>query len=73
MKPNTTEYKRAFSEEHYARISVTIPKGQESAVKAHSKARGKSVNGLINDLLRENMGLSEAEWRQRPEEGGPGE
>ena len=67
MKPNTTEYKRAFSEEHYARISVTIPKGQESAVKAHSKARGKSVNGLVNDLLRMDMGLSEKEWKGKPE------
>lgn len=70
MKPNTTEYKRAFSEEHYARISVTIPKQQENAVKAHSKARGKSVNGLVNDLIREDMGLSEGQWKGK--EGGGG-
>ena len=63
MKPNTTEYKRAFNEQNYARISVTIPKVQEPAVKAHSKARGRSVNGLVNDLLREDMGLTEEQWK----------
>ena len=70
MKPNTTEYKRAFTDKHYARISVTIPKQQESAVKAHSKARGKSVNGLVNDLIREDMGLSESQWKGEEGEAG---
>ena len=64
-KASTTEYKRAFCENAYARISVTIPKAQESAVKAHAKEKGGgSVNGLINRLLREDMGLTVEEWKQ---------
>lgn len=62
-KANTTEYKRAFVEKNYARISVTIPKDKEPAVKAHAKGRGLSVNGLVNDLLRADMGLSAEEWK----------
>lgn len=66
-KANTTEYKRAFVENAYARISVTIPKGQEASVKAHASSRGLSVNGLINELLRSDMGLSVEAWKGRQE------
>ena len=66
-KAATTEYKRAFVEKNYARISVTIPKEQESAVKAHAEKRGLSVNGLINELLREDMGLSVEAWKGKEE------
>ena len=63
MKANTTEYKRAFVEKNYARISVTIPKMQENRVKEHAQSVGESVNGLINVLLRADMGLTDEEWR----------
>lgn len=66
-KANTTEYKRAFVENNYDRISVTIPKGQKQAVEAHAKSKGTSVNGLINDLLRADMGVSAGEWKAKPE------
>lgn len=64
-KANTTEYKRAFVESNYSRVSVTIPKGQESAVKAHAEKRGLSLNGLINELLRSDMGLTVEAWKGR--------
>ena len=48
---------------NYARISITISKAQKQAVAAHAKARGESVNGLVNALLRKDMGLSESEWK----------
>lgn len=63
MKPNTTEYKRAYNEKAYDRISVTVPKGRKQAIEAHAGKDGESVNGLINKLLRENMGLSADEWK----------
>lgn len=53
---------------NYARISITIPKTQKQSVEAHARAKGQSVNGLINALLREDMGLSEAEWKNGPAE-----
>ena len=62
-----TDYKRAFNEKTYDRISVTIPKGRKAAVEAHAKSKGESVNGLVNALLRADMGLTEDEWK-KPEE-----
>lgn len=64
-KANTTEYKRAYCEKAYDRISVTIPKGQKQAIDEHARSKGDSVNGLINKLLRADMGLSE--WPKREE------
>ena len=58
---------RRYVEKNYARISVTIPKDQEAAVKAHASRKGESVNGLINALLRQDMGLSEEEWKRSAE------
>lgn len=63
FKANTSEYKKEFTQANYSRISVTIPKAQEAAVKLHASHRGLSVNGLINELLRSDMGLSVAEWK----------
>lgn len=53
---------------HYARISITIPQAQKQAVEAHAKAKGQSINGLVNALLRADMGLTEAEWKNGPTE-----
>lgn len=58
MPKKQTEWTRAYNEKAYDRISVTIPKGQKQAVEAHAKSKGESVNGLINALLRADMGLS---------------
>lgn len=59
-----TDYRRAFNERTYARLAITIPKDRKEAVEAHARAKGESVNGLVNELLRSDMGLSEAEWKQ---------
>ena len=67
MKASSTEYKRAFVENNYARINVTIPKDKEAAVKAHASSRGLSVNGLINELLRADMGLTLEQWKSKAE------
>lgn len=63
-----TDYKRAFNEKAYDRISVTIPKGRKAAVEAHAKSKGESVNGLVNALLRADMGLSEEDWKKQEDQ-----
>lgn len=52
----------------YDRINLAIPKGRKADVEAHAKAKGESVNGLVNALLRADMGLTEEEWKQTTEE-----
>lgn len=60
----STRAKNKYNAANYDNLRVVIPKGKKAAVEAHAKARGESVNGLINALLRADMGISEAEWKQ---------
>ena len=33
-------------------------------IEAHARKKGVSVNGLINALLRADMGMAEDEWKR---------
>lgn len=53
-----------YNAANYDRIEVKVPKGRKSDVDAHAKSKGESVNGLVNALLRADMGLTEEEWKK---------
>lgn len=57
-----------YVKENYDRLNIKIPKGRKAAVEAHAKSKGESVNGLVNALLRGDMGLTESEWKESAEE-----
>ena len=61
---NRTDYKRSFNEKNYDRLAVTVPKGRKLDIEACAKARGESVNGLVNSLLRSVAGMTEEEWKK---------
>lgn len=65
MPKKQTEWTRAFNEKAYDRLAITIPKGRKADVEAHAKAKGESVNGLVNNLLRTDLGMTEEEWKER--------
>lgn len=49
----------------YDRLNITIPKGRKLTLDVFCREHGESsVNGLVNRLLRAEMGLSEDEWKQ---------
>ena len=48
----------------YDRIELRVPKGRKADVEAHAKAKGESINGLVNALLRADMGLTDDEWKK---------
>ena len=53
----------------YDRLNIVIPKGRKADVEAHMKRAGiKSVNSLVNDLLREEVGMSVEEWNENKQE-----
>lgn len=58
--------KQRYNEKAYDRLAIAIPKGRKQAVEAHASTKGQSVNGLVNALLRADMGLTEDEWKQAP-------
>lgn len=67
LKPGTTDYKRAKNAELYDRMNLVVPKGRKAAVESFAKSRGESVNGLVNALLRDEMGVSEEDWKKQEE------
>lgn len=46
-----TDYKRAFNENNYDRLFITVPKGKKDEYKAKAKAEGKSLNQYIIDCI----------------------
>lgn len=68
MPKKQTEWTRAYNEKAYDRLAVTIPKGRKAVVEAHAQSKGLSINGLVNTLLREDLNLSEEEWKSTTEE-----
>ena len=64
MPTPRTKANRKFNEKAYDRLAVTIPKGRKQAVQAYAEQQGQSINGLVNELLRADMGLSGAEWKK---------
>lgn len=64
MAKKQTEWTRAYNEKAYDRLAITIPKGRKAKVEAYAQSVGESVNGLVNLLLREAMGVSDAEWKK---------
>ena len=56
-----------YVKENYDKIIAKIPKGRKTAVEAYAKEKGQSVNGIVNDLLRGVLGMTEAEWKEKAE------
>lgn len=48
-------------------LKIRIPGGLKQAVEAHAASKGQSVNALVNDLLRADMGLSAGDWKGKQE------
>ena len=53
-----------YMKEKYDSLRIFVPKGRKQAVEIYAKERGESINGLVNSLLRNELGISEAEWKQ---------
>lgn len=71
MKKSRSEINNAYAKKAYESLRIIIPKGRKTDVEAHASSKGKSVNGLVNALIRGDMGLTEAEWKakDKPPEG----
>ncbi len=46
-----TDYKRAFNEQKYDRLFITVPKGKKDEYKAKAESEGKSLNQYIIDCI----------------------
>ena len=67
----TYEYNKEYAKKYMGKldeIKIRMPKGRKADIEAHAKRKGISVNGLISELLRVELGLSEDEWKRSAEE-----
>ena len=56
-----------YMKSNYDELKVRVPKGRKAELEARVKSEGKSINGIINDFLRNYLGMDEAEWKQKAE------
>lgn len=54
-KSKAVAYNNGFIAKAYDRINLTVPKGKKERIQAHAEAKGKSVNGFINEAIDEKM------------------
>ena len=66
----STQYKNRYNRENYDALRIVVPKGRKEAIEAHAQSIGKSINSLVNGLLREDMGFTSEEWEASPPEAG---
>lgn len=62
--------KNRYNAKAYDQLPIRVPKGKKAAIDAYAKERGESVNGLVNNALREMLGMSEEEWKTVTDETG---
>lgn len=55
---------------NYDEIKVRIPKGRKADFDALAKSRNESINGLLNGLMREALGMTEDEWKKTSDDAG---
>ena len=63
MGKTSSAVKQRYNEKAYDRLAITIPKGRKKTVEEYAKDQGVSVNGLVNNLLMETIGLTSDEWK----------
>ena len=47
---------RKYKEHNYDRIELLVPAGQKEKIKEYAASKSESVNGLVNRLLKQEMG-----------------
>ena len=63
----STKAKNKYNAANYDSLRIVVPKGRKADVEAYAKACGESVNGLVNNFLRQAIGLTEDEWKKAPD------
>lgn len=68
MGKTSNAVKDRWNAKAYDQTLIRLPKGRKADADALAEARGLSFNGLINELLRAELGLSEEEYKKRADE-----
>lgn len=67
MGKTSAAAKNRWNKKAYDQLRIVVPKGRKDDIEAFAASKGQSVNGYVNALIRENMGVSESDWKRREE------
>ena len=67
MCKTSSTAKNRYNQKTYDRVEIVIPKGRKADITAHAQSKGLSVNGLVGELLRADLNMTEEEWRRKPD------
>ena len=65
MGKTSSTVKNRWNKKAYDQLGIRVPKGRKDDIEAFAASKGQSVNGYVNALIRENMGVSECDWKRR--------
>lgn len=68
MSKTSSAVKARYNKKAYDQLNITVPKGRRATIEATATQQGKSVNGLVNDLLRRECHMTIEDWKAKPEE-----
>ena len=57
MGKTSNAVKDRYNAKAYDDIRLRVPKGQKEKIQAYAESRGETVNGFINRLIADAMGL----------------
>lgn len=64
MGKTSSKVKDRYNAKAYDEMKIRVPKGRKAEVEAYAKSQGESVNGLVNNFLRNALGVTESEWKK---------
>lgn len=67
MGKTSNTVKDRWNRQNYEEVKVRLPRGRKADITAHAQSKGLSVNGLVGELLRAALNMTEEEWRRKPD------
>jgi predicted HicB family RNase H-like nuclease len=55
MSKTSSKVKDRYNKKAYDTIILRVPKGEKEVIREQAKSKGMSVNGYINNLIKEDM------------------
>lgn len=62
IKPSQRKAVAKYNASNYDRVELRLPKGRKAEVEQHAQSVGETINGYVNGLIREDMGIPDNEW-----------
>lgn len=67
MGKTSNTVKDRWNRQNYEEVKVRLPRGRKADITTHAQSKGLSVNGLVGELLRADLNMTEEEWRRKPD------